>query len=288
MDELKEKYDIDVIVEEVCTDLTDVDLLLATRLDKQVLHTADKLKALFIPFTGMNKFPLDELKERNVSIINTHGKAPIVAERALALTLSLMGKIVTYHESLRDEGRWLTREFWGTEFWNSLYHKKVGIIGMGNIGQAIIKLLNPFDVEIINLSRDVNKNLADKYVDELDDLLKECDLLYITCELNAETTGLINSDNIHLLKGKFLINIARGQVVDEKVLYQALKDNVLAGAGLDVWYQYPVNNTKTFPSIYPIHTLSNVVLSPHASCHAEEAKHDYYIDIFNKIEDMLV
>lgn len=280
---IEKKYKAEIVDDEYLG-LKDVDYLLTTKLAEADLLAENTLKKVFVPYTGMNKFPLELLKKKKITISNTHAKAHIVAERALALTLTVMGKIITYDKALRDNHRWLTREFWGSEFWNSLYNKKCGIVGMGEIGQNIKKLLLPFNCEIINLKRDEKKSFADTYVEDIDEMMKKSDVLFFTCTLNEETKHLINTENVHLLQNKFIINVSRGDVIQEEALYKSLNENIIMGAGIDVWYAYPKGKTQMNPCNYDLSKFDNLVMSPHASCHATENQHTYYEDIFNQIE----
>ena len=116
-DSLRKKTSIDIVLDDY-VGLSGVDVLLATALSDDDLESQDKLKAIFVPFTGLNKFPLMKIEEEGIYISNTHAKAHIVAERGLALTLTLMGKVIPYDQELRNNDRWMTREFWGSEFWN--------------------------------------------------------------------------------------------------------------------------------------------------------------------------
>lgn len=242
-----------------------------------------KLKAVFVPYTGLNRFPVKELKSKGIDIINTHAKAHLVAERALALTLTLLGKVMVYHNALKNEGRWLTRENWGNEFWYSLRNKRCAIIGMGAIGKELVNLLRPFNCKIINLSRDIKKELGDEFYETFEELVAHSDIIFFSCALTSETKYLVNMNNYTQFKNKFIVNISRGDVIEEEALYQMLKENIILGAAVDVWYQYP-RNIATYPSKYDIHLLDNIVMSPHASCHATEFKDAYYIDITDKLE----
>ncbi len=259
----------------------DVDMMLITRWQESYLET--NVKAIFIPFTGLNRFPLDVLKTNNIEIFNTHAKADSVAEKAFALTLSVLGKIVLYHNELSKHGRWLTREYWGEEFWHSLRQKRCGFIGMGHIASHIISYIKPFHCSIVNLERDRHKNLADSYVSSIDELIKNSDIIYLTCVLNEETTGIINNRHLELLKDKVIINVSRGEVIDEETLYLGLENELLLGAGIDVWYDYPQKNIQ-MPSQYDLSKFDNIVMSPHAACHTEENKDGYYEDIFDQIK----
>jgi len=243
-----------------------------------------KIKAVFIPYTGKNRFPIEKLASKNIDVYNTHVKSKLVAERAFSMTLAVLGKLMTYDHALRHEGRWLTRDNWGFEFWKSLHNKRCGIVRMGHIGRNLLAYLEPFNCEIINLERDRLKALANSYVLNIIELIKSSDIIYLCCPHTNETVNLVNMTHLNLLENKVIINVSRGEVLEEEVLYRGLKEGKLYGAGIDVWYQYPVAGPR-FPSKYDLSEFNNLLMSPHASCHVEEFKNDYYDDIFCKIID---
>ena len=264
-------------------------VLVTRSLTSSELQDMPHLKAVFVPFTGTNKFPVQELLERGINLRNSHGKAEVVAEKAFALALSVMGRVVEMHTLMKDKGIWLTRARWGGEYWNSLRNKKCGIYGMGHIARHLIKLLQPFDPTIVGLERDRKKALADIHVPDLNSLARESDVIFVCVPLSEETRGSIDKKVLSEMQGKFIINVGRGEVIEEEALYWALSNNVLAGAGIDVWYKYPEVNSlePAFPSKYPIHELPNVVMSPHAASHAIEFKDGYYRETFDKLEAYL-
>lgn len=268
-------------------DYSDVDALFVTRLNKEDLLKACKLTNIFVPYTGVNGFPLDEIKKRNIIISNSHAKAKIVAERAMALTLASMGRIIEYHQELKN-GVWHTRKYPG-DYWNSLYNKKCGIYGFGHIGRQLAKLLKPFDCKIYSLNRHEDSGECDYYVDNIEVLAESVDILFVCVPLSDETKGSIDRNILSKMKDKFLINVSRGRVVEEEALYWALNENILAGAGLDAWYIYPENGSelRIWPSNYPIQNFKNVVMSPHAASHAIEAKRDYLDDTFDNLVSFL-
>jgi phosphoglycerate dehydrogenase-like enzyme len=277
LDRLKELLPSDIVIVD---DYKIAELFLITRWHDDYYDS--RIEAVFIPYTGKNRFPLDNLYKKGIKVLNTHAKAHLVAERAFTLALTVLGKIPTYHQALAEEGRWLTRDDWGEEFWRSLQKKSVGIIGMGHIANELLNYLKPFQTRLVNLERDKHKGLADVYVPAVDQLIIESDIIFLCCELNESTKGIINNSHLDLLNNKVIINVSRGEVLNEETLYLGLRDNILYGAGIDVWYQYPTDTFK-FPSKYELSSYKNLVMSPHASCHAEAFKNDYYDDIFEKI-----
>lgn len=278
-----------VIEDKDIREFSDSHCLVTRALSSEELSNAKNLKAVFVPFTGVNKFPVQELQERGIILSSSHGKAAVVAEKALALTMAVMGRVVEMHNLMQDDGIWLTRARWGCEYWNSLRNKKCGIYGMGHIAQHLIQLLRPFNPTIVGLERDRRKELADTYVADLNALAQESDILFVCVPLSQETMGSIDRGILSKMQGKFIVNVGRGEVIDEEALYWALSSKILAGAGIDVWYRYPEVNSMepTFPSRFPIHELPNVVMSPHAASHAIEFKDGYYQDTFDQLEIFL-
>ncbi|MBP7263150.1 MAG: hydroxyacid dehydrogenase [Spirochaetia bacterium] len=254
----------------------ELDAVVANPIDAAHFRTADKLKAVFVPFVGLNHLPADILTERGVSVFNCHGNSGSVAERALALALAGFGRIVEYHNDLR-EGRW--HGFWvgkgAEDFWHSIFGYRCAVLGVGAIGQALARLLKAFDCHVVGYRRKSGQT-PPPYFDEVGtDIRAAVDgakIVFITLPLTDETRGLLGKAELDAMKGAWLINVGRGEVVVEDALYQALTDGTLAGAGLDVWYTYPkAGSTVGAPSRHPIHELPNVILSPHVAGSTHEA-----------------
>lgn len=265
----------------------DLDVLIIGKISNVNIDDATNLKAIFIPFTGINQIPHKLLKQRGIFLCNSHGKAEIVAERAIALTLAMLGNIVKHHNEMTN-GIWFTRKY-KDQYWNSLYKKRCGIIGMGHIGSKLTELLKAFDCEIYTLKRNTNHKLVDYYVDTLDELVENIDILYPCIPLSKHTQGLIDNKILQKMKNKFIVNISRGAVIDEEALYNSLEKNILAGAAIDVWYNYPKNTDHegVYPSKYPFEKLDNIIMSPHAASHAKDNRYDYEEEMFNKLIEFI-
>ncbi len=255
--------------------LKTADAVVTGKITEEEIKNAPNLKIIFVPFTGLNGFPLQLLKKRNVLISNTHANARFVAEKAVALILALLGRVIEYHNGLK-QGNWF-RSFDYSDVWQSIQGKTCGILGYGNIGKNISKLLKAFDCRIIGFKKNIHKNIQMEYVDELTNNLREVidksNIVFVCLPLNKETKGLLSEKILSTMKGKYLVNIARGEIIDEDALYNALKDGTLAGAALDVWYKYPAKNQTepVFPANKPIYELPNVVISPHKASNTKEA-----------------
>jgi phosphoglycerate dehydrogenase-like enzyme len=248
--------------------LPQVEAILAGRLDAASYEAAVNLKATFVPFTGLNHLPADLLIARNVRVFNIHGQAAGVAQCALAMTLAFYGRLVEYHNDLRRtqwHGFWVGRG--AEDEWESILGRPAAIFGTGAIGVALARMLKAFDCPVTGYRRRAGAPLPphfDRMETDLTKAVQEAELLFITLPLTPATQGLFTKELLLSAKGKFLVNVGRGPIVDEEGLYLALKDGILKGAAIDTWYTYPQGGaTVGAPSRFPIHELPNVILSPH-------------------------
>ena len=245
-----------------------LDGILAGPLDPSVFEAAVALKAVFVPFTGINHLPVPLLLERGVKAYNIHGQAASVAQCALAMTLAFYGRLVEYHNDLRN-AKW--HGFWvgkgAEDEWNSIFGRPCAIFGTGAIGIALARMLKAFDCPVTGYRRRPGEPLPphfDRIETDLRKAVQDAELLFIALPLTPSTQGLFTKELLLSARGKFLVNVGRGPIVDEEGLYLALKDGVLKGAAIDTWYTYPQAGATTgAPSRFPIHELPNVILSPH-------------------------
>jgi phosphoglycerate dehydrogenase-like enzyme len=247
-----------------------LDGILAGRLEHAVFAAATSLQAVFVPFTGLNHLPVPLLLERGVRVHNVHGQAPGVAQCALAMTLAFYGRLVEYHNDLREtqwHGFWVGRG--AEDEWNSLFGRPCAIFGTGAIGTALARMLKAFDCPVVGYRRRPGGPLPphfDRIEPDFHKAMDEAELLFIALPLTPSTEGLFTKELLLSARGKFLVNIGRGPIVDEEGLYLALKNGVLKGAAIDTWYTYPQGGaTRGAPSRFPIHELPNVILSPHVA-----------------------
>jgi phosphoglycerate dehydrogenase-like enzyme len=257
--------------------IEDAEAIVAGELTPDLLERFQSLKMIFVPYAGPDALPLGQIKTRKIKVANVHGNAPYVAERAVGMALAFYGKIIDYHNDL-GKNQW--HGYWATgmvkDSWDSMQGRTCAVIGVGAIGQYIAKYLKVFDCRVIGFKKRPLKR-APEFFDELTlDLnraLEQSELIFITLPLTKDTKKMFSAKILSRLNGKFLVNVGRGGVVDEEGLYRALKDGVLKGAAIDVWYVYPQKgkSTSTQPSRYPIHELPNVVLSPHLAGFTHQA-----------------
>ena len=236
----------------------------------EMLTALPYLKSLIIPWAGVAPETLDLLRGfPHISIHNLHHNALPVAEYALALLLSAANTILPVDRALRAND-WRPRY---THTSSTLISgKTVLILGYGNIGKAFSNLLTGFNMTVMATRNSINSPSKEGLIqvfpaNHLHDLLPKADFLIVTLPLTPFTRGLIGEKELALLPTHaVVVNIGRGDIIDQKALYQALKKHAIMSAGIDVWYNYPKNDEdqpNTPPADYPFHDLDNIVMSPH-------------------------
>jgi phosphoglycerate dehydrogenase-like enzyme len=281
IDEMKDKYsEIDFLYaeneEELKNKIVDVNAVVWGHPQEEILDLAKNIEVVFIPFTGVNKLPFEYLIKKNIMVSNNHGNGTIVAERAVALSLAVLGRVVEFHNDMK-EGEWHRRYSSKNPFdlWTSLQNKNVTILGTGGIGKNIARLLKGFNCNIMGYKRKIDGEMEnfDHLTNDLIKALNFGDIVYIALPLTEKTKNTINLGNLNLLRDKFLINVARGEIIQEEALFKGLKEGIIKGAGIDSWYNYP-NKEKPYvlPSKYNLHRFDDIVISPHAASHSVEGK----------------
>jgi phosphoglycerate dehydrogenase-like enzyme len=257
-----------------------------------LIERATRLQYLVLPFTGVNSVPRDMLEGRGIRLVNNHGNAGAVAERAVALALAAAGRVAEFDKDLR-RGEWHRNPPPAPlfDFWTSIEGSAVAILGTGAIGSGIARRLAGFRCHVTGFRRTNQPARPPHFhevTSELHAALKDRLLVFIALPLTEATRGLIGERELELFGGGVLVNVARGAIVEEEALYQALASGELLAAGLDSWYRSPSPPTaRAFPANYPFHELSNVVLSPHAASHAESGKRGQLEGVFRNLEAIL-
>jgi len=270
--------------------LKEVEVAIGGSFSKENIEKAKKLKLIQIPFAGVDKLDFSLYKNYpDIFICNIHTNKNAVAEHAFALILALAKNIVTNDRDLRL-GRW--HGFSTKEPTIQLQGKSLGIVGLGSIGWEIAKIAHALGMKVFTLKRKIEeKDLKKKNILEflgekkdLEKVIKESDFIVIAVPLTKGTKGLIGEKELKLMKGKYLINISRGVVIDEKALYKSLKEGNLAGAAIDTWYQYPTSKQKEIsPSKYDFHKLDNIIMSPHTAGYTDRALEENIESVFENI-----
>jgi phosphoglycerate dehydrogenase-like enzyme len=248
--------------------------MIGWRPTRELLLAAERLKLFINPGAGVQHLIelFRELNEvRPVTLVNGHGNSYFTAQHVVAMLLALTNRVVAHHDWMAD-GRWRT----GDEEAQSkpLRDRFVGLLGYGHVNRLVHRFLSGFDLSFAALKRDWSKPTGapptpvEKYgPDELHEFLERVDTLIVAVPVTPKTDGLIGDRELALLGADgLLVNAARGAIVDEKALYDALRGGTIAGAAVDVWYDYAPETDgegRKYPYNYPFHELENVVLSPH-------------------------
>ena len=241
----------------------DVIMIANMPLNGEVIDACKNLKFIDVAFTGVDHVDLAAARKNNISISNAAGySTEAVAELSLCLMLSLLRNVMQTDARCR-EGK--TKDgLVGCE----LRGKTIGIIGAGAIGTRTAELCKAFGCRVLGCKRTITGNEPDfmEFV-SLDELLSNSDIVSLHCPLNEDSRHLINKDTIAKMKqGAYIINAARGPVVDSKALAEALNSGYLAGAGIDVFENEPPIDTS-----HPLLNCKNTIVTPHIAFASAES-----------------
>jgi len=249
--------------------LAEADVAVGHFFTEGMARAARNLKLLQAPNAGVDAYSTELLSPRT-TVANAYFHGPAVAEYVVMMVLSLSRDLLNLDAQFRKGiwgGSWTQGEVPGAE----VLGKSLGLIGYGTIGREVASRAQALGLSVKVISAHPPKRKPAgldfwKGPAALHQLLKESDYVVLACPLNKDTRGLIGSRELGRMKrSAFLINVARGAVVQEEALYRALKERRIAGAAIDVWYRYPTANKPCRPSRFPFHKLSNLVMTPHVS-----------------------
>ena len=237
---------------------------------EEFIAAAEKLKYIIVPYAGISSVTVSMFRKYPyLSVHNLHHNALPTAEMAFSLLLAAAKNIVPAHNKLQ-KGDWTPR-YKGLPS-RLIAGKNVLIMGYGHVGRFLAEMCLGMKTKVSATRYSCQKNYYENEVkihpaSDLDLLLPQADILLLTMPLTAETENILNLQRLELLpEGAMLVNIGRGELIEEKALYDLLRSQRIAAAGLDVWYNYPItveDRTHTFPGYLPFHELDNIVLSPH-------------------------
>ena len=241
-----------------------------TPISKETIDKCPNIKAIAVLATGYNVVDYNYAKEKGIPVLNvpTYGTAS-VSQFSIALLLEICHHIGHHSKSVHD-GNWASNVDWC--YWDypliELEGKTIGIIGFGRIGQAEGRIAKALGMNV--LAYDLYPNDSGKAIGEyvdLDTLLAKSDVVSLHCNLTPENTGLINKDTIAKMKdGAILINNARGQLINEQDVADALNSGKLGAAGLDVVYTEPIKADN------PLLKAKNCIITPHISWAPKESR----------------
>ncbi|MCH8828654.1 MAG: phosphoglycerate dehydrogenase [Planctomycetes bacterium] len=238
----------------------------ATKLTAEILRGQTRLKAIVRAGVGVDNIDLDAATREGIVVMNTPaGNTTSTAEHTVAMMMALSRNIAPAAAGMRA-GKWDRKKFTGTQ----LAGKTLGIIGLGRIGQAVAQRVRGLEMHVIGydpfLTAERAAELGIELVRDVDELIPRCDYFSVHTPLNDETRGLINAERLSRMKtGSRIINCARGGIVDEEALADAVESGHIAGAALDVFTSEPPGDCR-------LTRLPNVLATPHLGASTDEAQ----------------
>ena len=252
----------------------------ATKLTTDILENCSNLKVVGRAGVGVDNVDLDVATKNKILVMNTPlGNLEATAELTVGLMFSLYRHIHNANASTH-EGKWEKAKFMGTE----LKGKTLGIVGFGNIGQRVAEICKVIGMQILTNSNsasdeDLNSFGAKKVSTE--ELISSSDVLSLHTKLNDQTKNMLNKESIATMKSSsVIINCARGGLINESDLKDALNNDVIAGAAIDVYENEPATENVMFGA-------KNLLLTPHLGASSKEAQSNVAIDVANQVADFL-
>ena len=253
----------------------------ASKVTAEVLNRAEKLKIIGRAGVGVDNIDVNAATERGIIVINSpDGNTIAATEHTFAMMLAVSRNIPQANKTMH-EGGWDRKKFVGVQ----LHNKILGVIGLGRIGAGVAKRAQSFEMQVVAydpfVSADRAESLGVKLV-ELEELFKTADFITVHMPLTKKTENMITLDKMKLMKPTTrLINCARGGIINEADLAVALKENIIAGAAIDVFTSEPLDKNS------PLIELPNVILTPHLGASTIEAQIGVSVDVAGGIIDAL-
>ena len=253
-----------------------------TQVTSEVIQVADQLKIIGRAGVGVDNVDVPEATKKGILVVNSPGGNTIAAaEHALAMLLALSRNIPQAHASMVS-GDWQRKKFVG----NELYKKVLGVVGLGKIGSHVAKVANAMGMEVIAFDPFVSADRAHQMqvqLSTIDDLFKKADYVTLHLPRTSETENLVNLTLLSSMKPTArLVNCARGGIINEADLAEALDSRIIAGAAVDVF------STEPLAANSPLRAIENrLILTPHLGASTEEAQENVAIDVAEQIHDVL-
>lgn len=253
----------------------------ATKVTADIIEAADNLKIVARAGIGLDNVDISAASKRGIVVMNTpEGNVITTAEHAISMMLALSRNIPQATSSLKA-GKWEKKRFRGREVFN----KVLGVIGVGRIGRVVADRAMGLKMNVIGYDPYISSEVIDKLGIKgvsFDDLLAQADYITVHTPMTAETRSLIDAESFKKVKkGVFIINCARGGIVDEQALHDAIQSGVVAGAAMDVFVKEP-------PAGNPLLDLEHVIATPHLGASTDEAQENVAIAVADQVIDYLL
>ena len=235
-------------------------------IDGAILETAENLKIIGVGAAGLNHIDLEYARRKGIKVINVPGgNHESVAELTIGRIIDILRRVPQGNHDVKESGIWDKYRYMG----NELKGKTLGLVALGKIGGRVAELASCFKMRVLAydpfISHQEAKDRGVRLV-SLEELLQSSNIVSLHAPLTKDTYHLINEQTLgRMRKGSYLLNMARGELVDEKALYEALKSGWLAGAGADVMYHEPCCES-------PLYNLENFIITPHIGSQTHEAQ----------------
>ncbi|MCO5232026.1 MAG: D-2-hydroxyacid dehydrogenase [Chitinophagales bacterium] len=253
--------------------------------DQLLIDQLPQLRYIAITATGYNNLDIKYLNQKNIlaSNVSNYG-SHAVAQHTIALLLELTNHVAVHHQDCINNKWNQTQDFcFWTQPMKELYQKKLGIIGMGNIGQQVARIGQALGMDIYYNSREDKCISGMNYVEKPEDVFKICDIVSLHCSLNQQTHQLINRETLSLFRPEaILINTSRGGLIDEIALKDALDNNIIAGAGLDVLNVEPPTDTQ-----HPLIHHPKCIVTPHNAWSPIETRQRLFDMVVDNIQSYI-
>ncbi|NLP34495.1 MAG: D-2-hydroxyacid dehydrogenase [Clostridiales bacterium] len=266
--------------------IAEADILIANKvaMNEQTLKEADHLKLICITATGTNTIDFNYTNKRNIKVANVKGySTQSVIQHTFALFFYVFEKL-RYYDDFVKSGEYIRSDifsFFDVKF-NELYGKTWGIIGLGEIGRGVAAVAKQFGCKIIYYSTSGKNQNPDYEQVDLDTLLSESDVISIHAPLNNDTKDLIGEEELRKMKkSAILLNLGRGPIIDEHALTKALREDWIAGAGLDVLTVEPMAADNP---LFEIKDSKKLIITPHIAWATVEARQRVADEVYKNIE----
>ncbi len=277
-------YNPEITMEALAECLGEYDALVIrsrTQVTRAMLAKPGKLQIIGRAGAGVDNVDVDAATEKGIIVMNTPGGNTLsTAEHAISMLLSLARRIPQADQSMHA-GKWDKKTIMGTE----IFGKVLGVVGLGRIGRVVAEHMQAFGMEVIVHDPLLTQETADKLgvrPVSIEEMCRQADAITIHAPLNDDTRGIIGAPQLALMKPTaLLVNCARGGIIDEKALCEALRERKIGGAALDVFEIEPL------PADHPLRGLDNVVLTPHLAASTTEAQEKVARDIAVQVRETL-
>ncbi len=269
--------------------LADAEIIIGGRLEDDQLKNLQKIKMHQTFGTGLDKHNLSLYKEKGILLCNSHVHSHIIAEYGFSMMNTASKELITNDQLLR-EGIWDYKKYESV----TLFNKTVLFLGYGEIAKHFKKMCKPFNMKFLAVKR--TRDTEDKEIEvylpeEKLKAIKQADYIFNSLPKTQKTIDFLDEYEFGAMKpSTIIINVGRGDTINQKALFEALKDNKIKGAAIDVWYNYPQNRgtekqepLPCYPSEYPFHELKNIIMTAHRAWVSDVQWFNFTLELIHNV-----